>query len=377
MSLSYATASRQLAVMRPRASQMPRGANAAKPLPFLQRKAGCACGGSCPRCQEEARKTPEVTPAEPQVQSSSLVSQPSDAHEVEAERVASEVMRMADAPPVGERADDTLVHRSAAGIAASPCDDVQGSVARGTGGGGQPLDAETRGFMEPRFGRDFSGVRVHTGSAAAQSARELDAVAYTVGSDIVFGEGRYAPGTDAGRRLIAHELTHTVQQGTDPPQVARVALPQVGSAPRGLVQRVGECAGKSYRNCSGSCVPAGGTGTGFCTWSGTIANGCICVARDQPMLNAIQQFLFNLVIAALIAAAIVLTAAAIAAIVACLMGPCEAAALIAALGYAGAMIVLGIIGTRGGSGSGGASTPVAAAEGSGGGTGGANASAPA
>jgi hypothetical protein len=376
MTFSHATAARQVAVMRPRTPSAPRSAHASPHVPLLQRKSGCACGGSCPRCQQEAAgKTPDVTPATPGVQTSSLVSSPGDAHEIEADRVAGEVMRMADAPPVSQRADDALVHRSAA-IAASPCSDVSASVARGTGGGGQTLDANTRAFMEPRFGRDFSGVRVHTGGAAAQSARELNAVAYTVGNDIVFGGGSYSPGTDGGRKLLAHELTHTVQQGAGPPHVARYAAPSITSGPRGIVQRVGECAGKSYRNCSGSCVPNSGTGTGLCTWSGTIANGCICIARDQPMLNAIQQFLFNLIVAALIAAAIVLTAAAIAAIVACLMGPCEAAALIGALGYAGAMIVLGIIGTRGGSGGGGgASTPTASTA-TGGGAG-ANASAPA
>jgi len=77
---------------------------------------------------------------------------------------------------------------------------------------GQPLDADTRAFMEPRFGHDFSRVRVHADSRAAESARTVDALAYTVGSDIVFGTGRYAPDEDEGKRLLAHELTHTIQQ---------------------------------------------------------------------------------------------------------------------------------------------------------------------
>ncbi len=66
--------------------------------------------------------------------------------------------------------------------------------------------------MEPRFGRDFSAVRVHSGAAAERSAREMDAHAYTVGGHIVFGPGRLAPGTEEGRRLLAHELTHVAQQ---------------------------------------------------------------------------------------------------------------------------------------------------------------------
>src|SRR5262249_14872045 len=78
---------------------------------------------------------------------------------------------------------------------------------------GQPLDAATRGFMEPRFGQDFSSVRVHTDAAAAQSARDVNAHAYTLGHNVVFGTGAFAPGTHEGQRLIAHELTHVVQQG--------------------------------------------------------------------------------------------------------------------------------------------------------------------
>jgi hypothetical protein len=80
---------------------------------------------------------------------------------------------------------------------------------------GQPLDAGTKAFMEPRFGHDFSGVRVHTDSRAAESAQVVNAQAYTVGRDVVFGTGQYAPGTSEGRRLVAHELTHVVQQRSE------------------------------------------------------------------------------------------------------------------------------------------------------------------
>ncbi|OBF33682.1 hypothetical protein A5724_19220 [Mycobacterium sp. ACS1612] len=77
---------------------------------------------------------------------------------------------------------------------------------------GQPLDTATRSYMESRFGQDFGDVRVHTDSTAARSAAAIDAHAYTVGCDIVFGAGQYAPGTSQGGKLLAHELTHTVQQ---------------------------------------------------------------------------------------------------------------------------------------------------------------------
>lgn len=77
---------------------------------------------------------------------------------------------------------------------------------------GQPLDAGAQAFMSSRFGHDFSGVRVHSDERAAASARSVNALAYTVGRDVVFGAGQYTPGTIAGKRLLAHELTHVVQQ---------------------------------------------------------------------------------------------------------------------------------------------------------------------
>ena len=77
---------------------------------------------------------------------------------------------------------------------------------------GQSLDAQTRAFMEPRFGSNFSHVRVHSGIEAEQSAQAVGALAYTVGPNIVFGTGQYAPSNPAGRRLLAHELAHVIQQ---------------------------------------------------------------------------------------------------------------------------------------------------------------------
>jgi GH24 family phage-related lysozyme (muramidase) len=78
---------------------------------------------------------------------------------------------------------------------------------------GRPLDLAARGFMESRFALDFSGVRVHKDARAAESARAVNALAYTVGRNVVFGAGQYAPATMAGKRLLAHELTHVAQQG--------------------------------------------------------------------------------------------------------------------------------------------------------------------
>ena len=80
---------------------------------------------------------------------------------------------------------------------------------------GQSFDPATRAFMELRFGHDFSNVRVHTNAAAAESAQAVNALAYTVGRDVVFGKEQYHPETAAGKKLLAHELTHTVQQAND------------------------------------------------------------------------------------------------------------------------------------------------------------------
>ncbi|HEV7388488.1 MAG TPA: DUF4157 domain-containing protein [Gemmatimonadaceae bacterium] len=82
---------------------------------------------------------------------------------------------------------------------------------------GQSLPTRTRAYFEPRFGEDFSQVRIHNDRAAEDSARSVNALAYTVGRDVVFGSGQYAPETTDGRRLLAHELTHVVQQRTGAP----------------------------------------------------------------------------------------------------------------------------------------------------------------
>lgn len=92
----------------------------------------------------------------------------------------------------------------------SPVHDVVGS------GTGSPLESGTRTLMEERLGSDFTDVRIHTGAQADESARSINALAYTVGSDVVFSSGHYAPDTPTGQRVLAHELTHVVQQKAGP-----------------------------------------------------------------------------------------------------------------------------------------------------------------
>jgi hypothetical protein len=142
------------------------------PEPQLQR--ACACGGGCPRCQTE---------------------QPGQEHQsLQAKHVGSSDSGQAAAPPI--------VHE----VLASP---------------GQPLDPATRAFMEPRFGHAFSTVRVHADARASESARAVKARAYTHGQDVVFGAGQFVPETNPGKSLLAHELTHVVQQSDRSPVLQR------------------------------------------------------------------------------------------------------------------------------------------------------------
>jgi len=185
----------------------------AQPTLAVQR-ASCTCGGGCPRCRENHP-----------LQAKLEVSQPGDALEQEADRVAEQVLRMPqpdlpDNPDAHESTGLRLSRYASSSAESSP--EVPSIVHDVVRSPGEPLDRATSAFMEPRFGHDFSSVRVHSGAAAEQSAREVSAEAYTVGRDIVFGADRFAPGTLEGRRLIAHELAHVVQQsGADGVSVQR------------------------------------------------------------------------------------------------------------------------------------------------------------
>ncbi len=182
----------------------------AKPRPaagqgiLLQRK--CACGGAAGlsgACEECGKKKISG------IQAKLKVNEPGDIYEQEADRVADQVLAAPANRAVG--AVPPYIQRYA-GPATRGADPAPASVDRVLAGAGRPLDPALQQHMEQRFGHDFSRVRVHSGAAAEQSAREVNARAYTVGHDIVFGAGRFAPGTLEGRRLLAHELTHVVQQ---------------------------------------------------------------------------------------------------------------------------------------------------------------------
>src|SRR6185295_11799512 len=196
------------------------------------------------------------------LQAKLAVNAPGDAYEREADRVADQVLRMPDpaapgvsaAPPSIQRLcshceeegkvqrkcahceeeekvqralpkeeeEDKLKRKETAagaggsgGAGAVPTVSprTESRIAALRSGGGQPLPPSLRSYFEPRFGRDLSAVRLHAGGDAAEAAREVRARAFTVGRDVAFGAGEYRPESAEGKRLLAHELAHTVQQG--------------------------------------------------------------------------------------------------------------------------------------------------------------------
>jgi Domain of unknown function (DUF4157) len=159
-----------------------------------------------------------------------------DPLENEADAMAGKVMRMPEQPFVQRKCarcdEEEQVQRRP--LAASVTPFIQAKGAEGgtagdiltqqinaTRGSGSSMDRPTQSFMESRFGTDFSNVKIHTGDYAVQMSRELNAQAFTVGSDIYFSSGKYNPSSDSGKHLLAHELTHTVQQGAIQPAIQR------------------------------------------------------------------------------------------------------------------------------------------------------------
>jgi len=147
---------------------------------------------------------------EPELQKKLSIGASNEPLEPEADRVAQQIMAAAANPAIS---GITPSIQRYGGQRSGQLREVPGSVEQVLGSSGEPLNVSLRKDMESRFGHDFSRVRVHSGAAAEQSARDASADAYTVGHHIVFDSGRFAPGTHEGRRLIAHELTHVVQQG--------------------------------------------------------------------------------------------------------------------------------------------------------------------
>jgi hypothetical protein len=131
-------------------------------------------------------------------------------------------------------------------IGGDPVNEIPPIVGNVLGSSGRPLDGPTRAALEPRFGYDFSHVRIHDDARASTSAQAVGARAYTVGSDVVFGGGQYEPGTDAGRGLIAHELAHVVQQAGMSAGLA--SAPLSIEPPHGRLEREAQAIERSARD---------------------------------------------------------------------------------------------------------------------------------
>jgi hypothetical protein len=160
------------------------------------------------------KKVPPPALSPIRLQKQLRVSAPSDAAEIEAQEIGRRVAQMpapAPAPPSLRRAGHSAVQRRAIQPSFASAPVVRGIEASRSGGA--PLPAPVRSFMEPRFGADFSNVRVHAGQEAAALSTQLKAHAFTTGRDIFFNQGQFRPDSDSGRELIAHELAHTIQQG--------------------------------------------------------------------------------------------------------------------------------------------------------------------
>lgn len=188
---------------------------------LLQRK--CECGnaaglmGQCTECRSKrlTKQTATLTQngsapiLHDLIQPKLRIGSPDDKYEQEADRIAEQIM-VAPAYPVSSGGVPPRIQRYTG--ESNDTETVSASVDRALASPGKPLDPKLQWDMEQRFGHDFSQVRIHTDRSAEQSARELNANAYTVRHNIVFGAGQYAPEMHEGRRLIAHELTHTIQQ---------------------------------------------------------------------------------------------------------------------------------------------------------------------
>ncbi len=164
----------------------------------------------CSECRLRKRLQPKLA-----------IGSTSDPLEQQADRVSQEVLQRPEAAVTS--AAPVSVQRSVQ-TGAETAGPAPASVGRALEGTGVPLDPALRRTMEQRFGHDFSSVRVHRGASAERSARDVNASAYTVGEDLVFAAGQFAPHTPGGMRLIAHELTHVLQQRLAPAPIIRRSL---------------------------------------------------------------------------------------------------------------------------------------------------------
>ncbi len=163
----------------------------------------------CSECEEEMFRQPVEEEEEELLQAKEM---PGKTPQIQ--RMCSECEEEMQRQPIEEQEEEEILQTKRA---SSKVPTVMPDLHDGINGlrqrGGALLPASTRAFMEPRFSRDFSNVRIHTGAQAAALSRSVNACAFTVGRDVFFNRGEFQPTTPGGQRLLAHELTHTIQQG--------------------------------------------------------------------------------------------------------------------------------------------------------------------
>jgi Domain of unknown function (DUF4157) len=199
-----------------------RSADAAVPVRGLVLQRKCACGG-----QAGASGECEACSARTGLQASLALGASNDPLEHQADRMAEQVLA-GGAPEAASAAGASLQRAATAGSAAA--EDVPASVHATLASPGRALEPALRHDMESRFGHDFARVRVHADTQADRSARDLGANAFAAGSHVVFAAGQYAPQSADGRRLIAHELAHVVQQSAAPAHSTVVQRDDKGKA---------------------------------------------------------------------------------------------------------------------------------------------------
>ncbi len=190
---------------------------------------------------------------QPFVQPKLTVNEPGDVYEQEADVVADRVMRMADVDSVStsffspasvpvqrkcahcEEEEKQSLQRKESNSEATAVNESLTNYVSSLSGRGQPLSTETKTFFAQRMGHDFSAVRVHTNSEAMESAQAINSLAYTTGNNIVFNQNQYSPHTQSGKHLLAHELTHVVQQsnGVAPSRLQRLVRTSLVTCPPG------------------------------------------------------------------------------------------------------------------------------------------------
>lgn len=185
--------------IRPEATRRSQTIHSIFQSPVVQLKPICPCDGGCPSCEGV-------------IQPKLIVDQPRNMYEQEADRVAEQVLRIPESQVLQQPNEEQILQTKNIPAQTSEVNLNLVACINAVKSSGQPLATSTRAFFEPRFRYNFINVRVHTDAEASTLTDKLNALAFTAGQDIFFRRGEYQPDSSYGREVLAHELTHVVQQ---------------------------------------------------------------------------------------------------------------------------------------------------------------------